>query len=96
MSGLGTRPGRHRQTGLPPKLGLHVVVPGKTTPQGSGLQGSGLEHWIRGCGSGRSPCSPSLHLHMASPSWGMHMAVGWHGLGTQGFLGGSGGGSYFG
>ena len=71
--------------------GVQVVVPGYMVPQGLGLQGSGSLHWMRGWGSGRSPCSPRRHLHMASPSWGIHIAVWWQGEGAQGFLGGGGG-----
>lgn len=67
------------------------MVPGYMVPQGLGLQGSGSLHWMRGWGSGRSPCSPRRHLHMASPSWGIHIAVWWQGEGAQGFLGGGGG-----
>ena len=40
VSGLGTRPGRHLQMGLPSLLAVQVV-PG---PQGVGSQGSRMEH----------------------------------------------------
>ena len=62
VSGLGTSPGRHLQMGLPSLLAVQVV-PG---PQGLGSQGSRMEHWTSGLGSGTKP---SGHLQNGRPSW---------------------------
>ena len=77
VSGLGMRPGKHRQMGLPSRFGVQVV-PG---PQGEGSHGSGALQRISGRGSGTNP---SGHLQVGAPSWGMHMAPGPQGLGSHG------------